>query len=187
MKKFRFFLLLPLLVVAAFITYLYISSTVENNKTYYFPQIETYLKVYKPPFNKYGYVIFSKDSVFTFSENIDFVKIYKSETSSVSFIFNPLEHNKFYIVDRWNNAQINQVSFAIKKINREDTIFFEQEVITGICTQILKPNYFEISVEGFLQSMFSTDYGNIKEYPVGNKTTNGIINSGTNNRLFNNY
>jgi len=166
MKKFIFFLLFPLLVVAVFVTYRYVSLSVENNKTYYFPQIATYLKVYKPPFNKYGYVIFSKDSIFSFSKNIDFVKIYKSETSSISFIFNPTEHNKFYIVDRWNNVQTNQVNFAMEKINIEDTTVFEQEVVAGVCTSVLKPNYFEISVEGFLQSVFYTDYGCIKEYPI---------------------
>jgi len=165
MKKFIFILLLPLIIVAAFFLYCYTSAVVESDKTYYFPQVETYLKIYKPPFNKYGYVIFSKDSVFAFSENIDFVKIYKSETSLVSFVFNPSENNKFYIVDRWNNAQINQVNFAIKKINREDSSFFEQEVIAGVSTQILKPTYFEISVEGFLQSVFYTDYNKI-EYPI---------------------
>ncbi|MDR1181412.1 MAG: hypothetical protein LBL13_05505 [Bacteroidales bacterium] len=166
MKKFVFILLLPLLLVAAFVVYCYVSATIENDKTYYFPQIETYLKIYKPPLNKYGYVIFSKDSIFSFSKNIDFVKIYKSETSWVNFIFNPAENNKFYIVDRWNNVQINQINFAVKKINREDTTFYEQEVIVGVCTQILKPTYFEISIEGFLQSVFYTDCNGIEEYPI---------------------
>ncbi|MDR2684254.1 MAG: hypothetical protein LBB53_02585 [Prevotellaceae bacterium] len=164
MKKLIFFLLLPLLVIAVFIVYIYVSAVIENNKTYYFPQIETYLKVYKPPFNKYGYVIFSKDSVFTFSDNIDFVKIYKSETSSVNFIFKPAENNKFFIVDKWNNAQINQVNFVMEKINREDTTFFEQEVVAGIgYTRALKPIYFEIFIEGFLQSVFYSDCNGIEE------------------------
>lgn len=155
-----------LLVVATFILYGYFSTIKERDKTYYFPQIATYLKVYKPPLNKYAYVIFSKDSVFTFSKKIDFVKIYKSETSSVSFIFNPAEPNKFYIVDRWNNAQINQVNFTVEKINCENTIFFKQEVISGVCTQILKPTYFEISVDGFLQSVYYSDSNKIQEYLI---------------------
>ena len=159
MKKFVFILLL----LIAFALY---CCSIERDKTYYFPQVATYLKVYKPPFNKYGYVIFSKDSVFAFSENIDFVKIYKSETSLVNFIFNPAENNKFYIVDKWNNAQINQVNFTVEKISREDTTFFKQEVIAGICTQILKPNYFEISVDGFLQLVFHTNCSEIEDYPV---------------------
>jgi hypothetical protein len=150
--------LLPLLCFVVFIAYCYVSAVIESNKKYYFPQIETYLKVYKPPFSKYGYAVFSKDSMLSFSENIDFVKIYKSETSSVSFIFNPLESNKIYVVDRWNNAQINQVNFSIEKINRTDTTFFEQESIAGVNTHILKSLYFEIFVEGFLQSVFYTDY-----------------------------
>ncbi|GAB6013484.1 hypothetical protein [Viscerimonas tarda] len=158
-------LLLPLLCFVVFIAYCYVSAVIESNKKYYFPQIETYLKVYKPPFNKYGYVIFSNDSLLSFSESTDFVKISKSETSWVSFIFSPLENNKIYIVDRWNNAQINQVNFIVEKIGIQDTIFFEQEFIAGASTYILKPQYFEISVEGFLQSVFYTDY-NIGEYPI---------------------
>ncbi|MDS1031209.1 hypothetical protein RDV77_01035 [Porphyromonadaceae sp. NP-X] len=165
MKKFIFFLLLPLLAVAIFIVYIYVSTSFEKDKTYYFPQIETYLKVYKPPFSKYGYVIFSKDSIFSFPENIDYIKIYKSATTSVSFIFNPAENSKFYITDRWNNAQINQVNFVVKQINKEDTTFFEQAVIAGANTYILKPPYFEIFIEGYLQSVFYIDY-DIGDSPI---------------------
>lgn len=166
MRKIIFFLLLPLLVVAVFVICINFSAIKEKDKTYYFPQIETYLKIHKPLFNKYGYIIFSKDSIFTFSEKIDFVKIYKSETNSVSFIFNPTEHNKIYIIDRWNNVQINQVNFSLEKINKEDTTFFKQEIICGISVQILKPDYLEISVEGFLQSLFYTNYKGIEKYPI---------------------
>ena len=165
-KKLIFILLLfPLFCFLVFIVYCYISALIESNKKYYFPQIETYMKVYKPPFNKYGYVLFSKDSMLSFSESIDFAKISKSETSWVSFIFTPLGKNKIYVVDRWNNTQINQVDFIIEKISREDTIFFEQEFIAGVNAYILKPPYFEISVEGFLQSIYYTDY-NIEKCPI---------------------
>lgn len=164
-KVILFFLLLPLLVAAAFVAYCYVFETIENDKKYYFPQIETYLKMYKPPFNKYGYVFFCRDSIFSFSEKMDFVKIYKSGTSSVSFIFNPLENNKIFIVDRWNNIQINQVNFIIEKINWEDTTFFEQEIVAGVNTYILKSSYFEVFIEGHLQSVFFTDY-DIGEYPI---------------------
>lgn len=156
----------PLLIVAIFFIYNYFLAIKGKDKIYYFPQIEIYLKVYKPPFNKYGYVIFSKDSVFTFSKKIDYVKVYKSEISLVSFVFNPAEHHKFYIIDKWNNAQINQVNFIMEKINRENTTFFEHEIISGICTQILKPTYFEISVDGFLQSVYYSDYNGIQEYMI---------------------
>lgn len=164
-KRITFFLLLPLICFTVFIAYLFVSALIETNKTYYFPQIKTYLKVYKPPFNKYGYVLFSKDSMFSFSKNIDFVKISKSETSWINFVFNPLKKNKIYVVDRWNNTQINQVNFNIEKISRTDTLFFEKEIVAGANTYILKPMYFEISVEGFLQSLFYTNR-NIEECPI---------------------
>lgn len=169
MKKTIFFLLFSLIAVTLFIVYTYVSTSFDKYKTYYFPQIETYMKVYKPLFNNYGYIVFSKDSVFSFSENSDFVKIYKSETSSVDFIFNPLENKKIYVVDRWNNIQINQSDFIIEKINRTDTTFFEQESIAGANTQILKPKYFEVFIEGYLQSVFYVDY-NISESPIRAKS-----------------
>jgi len=165
MKKLIFFLLLPLLAVAVYIVFIYVSANFEKNRTYYFPQIETYLKVYNPPFSKYGYVIFSKERVFSFSENIDFVRIYKSETSSVGFIFNPLENKKIYVVDEWDNTVINQSIFCIEKINRKDTTFFEQENIAGANTQILKPKYFEFYIEGYLQSVLYIDY-DIGDSPI---------------------
>ena len=165
MKIIKIILLFPLLAITVFIVYLYISAHSEEEKTYYFPQIETYMKVYKPVLNRYGYAIFSKDSIFSFSENSDFIRIYKSETSSVSLIFNPLDNKKIYVEDRWNNIKINQVNFDIKRINSEDTTFFEQEDIAGLKIQIPKPQYFEIFIEGYLQSVFYVDY-KISESPI---------------------
>lgn len=158
-------LLLPLICFILFMSYCCVSAIIESKKIYYFPQIEYYLRVHKPTFSKYGYVIFSKDSVMPFSESVDFVKIRKSEVNQVSFIFNSLENNKIYVVDRWNNTIINQADFIFKKINRTDTTFFEQESIAGVNTYILKPLFFEIFVEGFLQSVFFTDY-HIGEYLI---------------------
>lgn len=171
MKIFKRFLLLSLLIVTVLIVSIYVSWDAEKEKTYYFPQIEMYLKVHKPPLSKYGYVVFSKDSTFTFSEDIDFVRIYKSEVSEVRFIFNPKEKNRFYLIDRSNNAQVNQVNFAIREINGKDTTFFEQEVIAKMgCISTLKPIYFEITIEGFLQSVF---YNNgVEEYLTKAKPIN---------------
>ena len=153
------FLLLPLLCFAAFIAYCFVSAMAVSNKEYCLPQIKTYLKVYKPTFKEYGYILFSKDSIFQFSDKVDFVKINKSETSWVSFVFNPLEHNKIFVVDRFDNAiKINQVNYIIEKINREDTTFFEEHIVAGTHTYLLKPPYISISVEGYLQSVFFTDY-----------------------------
>ena len=151
------FLLSPLLFVAVFSLYIYVLAVMDNNRTYYFPKIETYIKIYIPPYNKYGYVILSKDSVFSFSENIDYVRIYKAETSDISFIVDPLENNKICIVDWSNNAQINQVNFDIKKINRGDTTFFDEGTISGVNTYILKPHYFEFYIEGFLHTVWFLD------------------------------
>ncbi len=165
MQRLKYILLFLLFVVMVFIGYLYISAHSEKERTYYFPQIDVYMKVYKPIFRDYGYVIFSNDSVFSFSEDKDFIRIYKSEVGQIDFVINPLNGKKIYVVDRWNNAKINQVNFDIRKINREDTTFFEQEDIVGFQAQRLKSQYFEIFIEDYLQSVFYVDY-NISESPI---------------------
>ena len=165
MQHLKYILLFLLFVIMVFIGYLYISAHSEEERTYYFPQIDVYMKVYKPIFRDYGYVTFCKDSIFSFSENSDFIRIYKSEISTVNFIFNPMDNKNIYVIDRWNNTKINQVNFDIKKIDKKDTTFFEQEFIAGIKTQILKSQYFEIFIEGYLQSVFYVDY-NISESPL---------------------
>ena len=118
-----------------------------------------HLKIYTPPFNKYGYVIFSKDSIFSFSENSDYIKIYKTETSWVSIVFNPLNSKEFYIIDSSNNAEINDVKFHIKRIERDDTLFFESHIVSGAQAYILKYPYVSVTVEGYLRSVFFTNYG----------------------------
>ena len=164
-KLFVCFIAVPLLFILSVVLYCSVDAYKNRYKTYYFPQAETYMKVYKPVFNCYGYAIFSKDSIFSYSENSDFIRIYKSETSQVNLIFNPLDSKKIYVEDRWNNTKINQVNFDIKRINREDTTFFEQEYISGLKIQIPKPQYFEVFIEGYLQSVFYVDY-KISESPI---------------------
>lgn len=165
MRHLKYILLFPLFVIMVFIGCLYVSALSEKEKTYYFPQIDIYMTVYKPIFRDYGYVIFSNDSIFSFSEDKDFIRIYKSEVSQIDFVFNPSDSKKIYVVDRWNNAKINEVNFDIMKIKREDTAFFEQEEVAGFHAQKLKAQYFEIFLEGYLQSVFYVDY-NISESPI---------------------
>ncbi len=166
MRKLLLFLIpFLLLFVAMDVLHSIFFAYKDKYKTYYFPQIETYMKVYMP-FGDYGYVIFSKDSVFSFSENSDFVRIYKSETNTATFIFNPLENRKIYVVDdEWGNIKTNQSEFVIEKINRTDTTFFEHAIIAGCKTQITKPQYFTIFTLGYLQPIYYIDY-NISESPI---------------------
>lgn len=170
MRKLLLFLITFLLLFVVVVVLHSIFLAFKNKyKTYYFPQIETYMKVYMP-FGDYGYVIFSKDSVFSFSENSDFVRIYKSETNTATFIFNPLENRKIYVVDdEWGNIKTNQSEFVIEKINRTDTTFFKQGVVAGLKTQTIKPQYFEIFILGYLQPVYYID-NNISESPIRAKS-----------------
>lgn len=173
MKRLILLLLLPLIVIAGFLAYIYVSAIVEQDKTYYFPQIETYVIIHKPPFSKYGYVFFSRDSVFSSSKNIDYVSIYKSDANSISFVFNPLDINKVYIAEFGNNTRIHQFSFDMEKINManmEDTTFYKRGVVAGAQAYILQPGFFTIHVSGYLESVYyGTEEGLIKAEPIGNR------------------
>jgi len=46
------------------------------------------------------------------------------------------------------------VDFSIERTNRGDTTFFENHIVAGTQTHILKYPYLDISVEGYLQSVF---------------------------------
>lgn len=152
MRKFAYILLFLLLIVVAFsIEFVYKGRI---DKVYYLPQIETYIRVYRPSLCKYGYVFLSKDSISLYTGEADFLKIYKSEVNSIRLVFNPLENNNFYIVDRWNNAHINQVNFNIKKIDREDTAFFRIGLVENrYRVPILKPAYVKISIDDYLREI----------------------------------
>lgn len=85
--------------------------------------------------------------------------------SLLHFIFNPSDNKVIYVVDRWNNAKINQSNFMIEKISQTDTVFYEQESIGGTSIQVLKSKYFEVFIEGGLQSVYYVDY-DVCESPI---------------------
>ncbi|MDD7303785.1 MAG: hypothetical protein SPF56_08930 [Bacteroidaceae bacterium] len=164
MKR-NFFIVLFLLAVMSVMVCLCISRSYQKETTFYFPQIRAYMKVYKPLLDEYGYIGFSRDGVFPFSENSDFVRVYKSDISLLHFIFNPSDNKVIYVVDRWNNAKINQSNFMIEKISQTDTVFYEQSSIGGVSIQVLKSQSFEVFIEGDLQTVYYVDYS-VCESPI---------------------
>jgi hypothetical protein len=155
-------ILFPLVVIMLACLCLFVSSFFRKDKLYCFPQADMYMKIVRPPMDRCGYVLFSKDSVFSLSDSVDYVKICPSETSWVSFIINPLENNKIFVIYRWDDVQINQVNFIMEKISRKDTAFFKEYIIpetAGTRSYKVKKTYFEITVEGYLQSVFLANYG----------------------------
>lgn len=164
-RKISLFLLLwPLICFIVLIVYIYISGVINQDKTFYIPQIEAYVRVYSPPFNEYGYVYLSKDSVFSMSDHVDFLKVQKSDIGDTYLLFNPVERNKFYIHDGRmipsnNNPQINNFQFAFERISLNDTAFYEPEKTEHSCDRHnLKSPYFYIRIDGFLNKVFWGDH-----------------------------
>ncbi|MBP1629805.1 MAG: hypothetical protein H6Q15_698 [Bacteroidetes bacterium] len=164
MKKRYIVLLIFICLIAFIVCYYCISFVRDNNKKYYIKQTGTYFKVYKPLFSDYGYIIWSKDSNLSFSNSFDFIKIKKSETSWVSFVINPSKENEMCIVDRTDNiVEINKVKYRLKKISAEDSNFFNEDIVSGQHTYLLKQPYIDITFEGYLQSVFFSDGGNVSD------------------------
>lgn len=145
-----------------------------QDKTFYISQIETYMRVYKPPFNEYGYVYLSKDSVFEMSDHVDFLKVRKSDIGDIYLLFNPGERNKFYIrncrmIPSNNDPQINNFQFEFERISLNDKAFYELEKTEHSCDRYhLKPPYSYIRIDGFLDKVFLGDHnsGYIELNPI---------------------
>jgi len=157
-KKMLLFFL-TLIIVVLIIFWLIAPSFVSKKRLYYIPQVEMYIKIVKPPLNKYGYVFFSKDSVFVPSEQVDHLKVYKSETARINIIINPNVKNELFLDDRFNFSTPHAVEYKINKINFRDTTFYEKLDIAGTSTYELKFPYMDITLEEYLESVYVTNYG----------------------------
>jgi hypothetical protein len=149
-------------IVFLLIVFGYEKDDGEYNKLYYFPQIDIYLKiVIRPPSDSYGYIFLSKDS--TFSNTVDYIKKRRTELSDIIFIFNPLENNNIFFIDRDNSIiEINQINFSMKETNWSDTTFFEEHIVAGTKASIVKSPYFCITVRGYLKSVLFANF--LEEY-----------------------
>lgn len=152
------------MLIMVFLLYVYILGVINQDKTFYISQIETYVRVYNPPFNEYGYVYLSKDSVFSMSDHVDFLKVRKSDVGDIYLLFNPVERNKFYIRDfrmtpSNQDPQINDFYFTFERISLNDTTFYELENTEHRGYKYhLKSPYSCIWIDGFLNKVFSGDH-----------------------------
>lgn len=155
-----------LICISVVVLYFYNSNADERNKEYYYlPQVKTYLKVYKSQFEENGNIVLGKDSLLTFSDKYDFIKVRKSKAGGVVIIINPSDNDKIYVYDKHDVVlEFNQVNLIIEEISGEDSTFIEEHIIAGLHAFHLKPTYIEISFDDFLHSVFSTNI--IEEYPI---------------------
>ncbi len=150
---------LPIWALGIFILYVYISAFFIQEQAYYYTPLELYIKVYKPPFDNYGYVMLSKDSVPSFSEDVDYLKIRRTAIVNVKLVFNPTENNKIYIADRWDDIYINPVKFIMERVTWNDTIIYGTTTIPNSYSfSYLKPHYNEIAIDYYLNSITYRTY-----------------------------
>nr|WP_320058448.1 hypothetical protein [uncultured Bacteroides sp.] len=151
------YIITPFILLGLIILWILAPSFRTTEKLYYIPQVGMYLKIIKPPLSRYGYALFNKDSIFSLSEKSDYIKVYKSETASFNIIINPNIENKLYFDDRFNFSVPHPVKYNICKINFRDTTFFEMHNVAGTRTCLLKHPYIAITVDGYLESVYTTN------------------------------
>lgn len=153
------FIIIPgIIIIIIFIWVFYPFRTIE--KLYYIPQAEMYLKTVKPPFDKYGYVLLSKSSIISLDDNTDCIRIYKSETSNVSILMDPNNKDKVFLTEWFNSSIYKAVSYNIERITFNDTTFFQADIFGGTHSYLLKYPYIDITIDGYLEYVYVTDYNN---------------------------
>lgn len=157
------YIITPFVILGLIILWILTPSLRTTEKLYYIPQAGMYLKIIRPPLSRYGYALFNKNSIFSLSEKSDYIKVYKSETANFNIIINPNIKNKLYLDDRFNFSTPHPVKYNIYKINFRDTTFFEAHNVASTCTYFLKHPYIAITVDGYLESVYTTN--SHEEYP----------------------
>ncbi len=160
--------LLPLTVLGvigiAFI-YVLIAPFMEEDKQYYVAEAEMYIKLVRPPMDKYGYVLFSKDSIFSLSDKVDYLKVHKSDVSSFGLLMNPNQLNEIIVVDQrgWSVVFINQVKYKIIRRSHEDTLLFEKKEIGGADAHVAKYPNTSITIDGYLRTVYMESNDHLHE------------------------
>lgn len=167
--------LLPtLIIIVISCLYIFRSFYTKDVRLYYIPQAEMYIQIVRPPWNQYGYVIFGSDSNLSVSNQVDYLKIKKSDLSNISIYINP--HNKYdlYIVKRYNNIIPYSMKYKIHMIDLFDTTFFEHIKFEGTYIYSFVFPYVSVNIDGYLQNVYFSDINDnnlsviepIKKYSV---------------------
>ena len=163
MKKYIYILLFPILILGVFIIVLYFSAKSVEYRTYYFPQIKTYMDIYIPSFDKYLYIKFNNDSILQNNKRNYSIKIYRSEINMINFIFDTM-NNKIYVLDNNNHVKfITHSELHIKKIEKHDTSFFTKTIYDNLITHKLKSKYFGVFLYGDSPLVYYSDYNGLLE------------------------
>lgn len=118
------------------------------------------MEIYRPLFDNYGYIVFSKDSIYSFTPKGNYLKVYKTDIDLIDFVFNSSENDKMYILDRSQNVTVKQLGFKVEKSDGLDKYTYR-----GIDIFALDSNFFVITIDGSLRKVYylenSTDHANL--------------------------
>lgn len=176
------FLLSPLWLLVFFVLgweiIFYAFSMIRFRKIYYYPEIDTFIRVYRVPYENYGYIYLSKDKDSLFSENCDRVKVaYGGEQHWYYLVVNPLEdhlysscRNGAFIEDFNSVYYTMEIDNVLDSMNHNPqllgTIVFDQEI--GFPGEeplyLLKPPYVQLAFDNYLNSVWYTnEWGTLEE------------------------
>ncbi|WP_294592155.1 hypothetical protein [uncultured Bacteroides sp.] len=151
----RFGVVLGSIVAFIFLFFFGVTFPLKEEKLYYIPQAEMYLKTIKRSWHDYDYVVFGKDSLCTLSEEFDYIQFRKSDLPLDIYL---IKGNKIILMPKVRGiSTINSVQFEFIKTK---TVYLDSLMIRtkdGPIVSILNFPHISISIDGFLRSVFVSD------------------------------
>ena len=113
------------IVMYLLILFTFVKSGTNIDSIYYFESIDTYLQI-KRPYGKYGYVLINNSNPV---DNIEghYLKVYKSDVSTILLKIDTLNRNRIYILDRFNNIDAYLPGYDIVQVNGNDSEIIQNE------------------------------------------------------------
>ncbi len=143
--------MVPVALFALLGLYLFVGALMNRVKVYYFPQVDIYIKIYKPIFNDYGYVYFSEDA--EFSPLCEYyLKVLRYDANWVSIHFDAVDGHKLYITER-EDLEVFHLDDITADCNSSDIgVFKSAKEFNNVDI-----SSFYINIEGFLNYVYIND------------------------------
>ncbi len=131
-------------------------SFIRPDKLYYIPKLELYLKIITPYMANSGYIVFSRDSLFSFSEEIDYVKVSKVD-DWIRISVDTLNKDRIILYSRFNYIkELNQRHFLLEQQYFKDSIIIDsiyREDMNAPLHDSIQSRYVQIYVTESLNSV----------------------------------
>ena len=166
MLQSRFISLTILVIIFTFS----MTSCLIKEETHYISDMDMYMKMIWVPSDEQGIVLFGENESLSFSDSIDYIKVYKNV--STFFLFDPDEKRKIYVlyetiqqldstnrlvdVSFPNVSKINSYNYQIIEAVLGDTIFYKKRDRTNPHSHVPKHPYIEICIAPHFQYVVIT-------------------------------